>query len=92
MNNHVLNDGTVLQTGSHYFVKHINSKKSVHRIYKYSERRFGNILCFVFSSKTNHKTNLIKKTDGYYWQGENIPNSEISIPYYDLISCKFIKI
>jgi hypothetical protein len=90
MVNHVLNDGTVLKTGSHYMVKHEKNKRAVRRIYKYSERRFKSILCFVFSSKVRKDTTLIKKGNIYYWHGTQLPESEISIPYYDLIECKLI--
>lgn len=90
MNNHVLNDGTVLKTGSHYLVKHEGSKRAVRRIYKYSERRFKSILCFVFSSKVNKNVTMTKKGNVYCWHGIKLPESEVSIPYYDLIECELI--
>jgi len=90
MTNHVLKDGTSLVTGGHYLVKHENNKRAVRRIFMYDERRFDSILCFVFSSKADKRTTLTRKGDTYYWKGIKLPQSEISIPYYDLLECKLI--
>ena len=90
MNNHVLKDGTVLKTGCHYLIKHRGGKQLTRRIYKYSEKRFKSILCFVFSSKVNKNTVMFKEGNSYCWRGKNIPASELSIPYYDLLECKLI--
>lgn len=80
-----------LEIGKKYFVTHINNKKKVKRIYKGTEQRFGNILCFVFTAKVNKdvKCTVTYSKSGdikfFKWSGVglNVPN-EISIPYYDL--------
>jgi len=74
----------------HYYVCHNGGKKSVKRMFKGTEKRFNNILCYIFSSR------LTKNIDAYYnektkefiysaksWN--ELPSQEVSIPFYDLM-------
>ena len=77
--------------GKHYFVIHENSKRKVRRIFKKTELRFGNIICAVFTSKIPPQLTMEVLPDGYVYRNGKMPSSELSIPYYDLLTCEPIK-
>ena len=58
------------------------------RIFKWHEKRFGDIPCCVFTSRANPDVrgewNPLKKS--LTLTGRRLPTSEISIPFYDLES------
>ncbi len=77
----------MLQSGKTYLVK-IRDGRTVRRIFKWRETRFGRIPCYVFTSK------LVGDIKGAYnpatkeltLSGKRIPVSEVSVPAYDLTS------
>lgn len=85
-----------LQKGKAYLVKHSSSKRMVRRIFKGTEKRFGEITCFVFTGQVKVSTSVIleygknydhQKNEGvtfWHWKGIKHPPSEISIPFYNL--------
>lgn len=82
-----------LVVGQPYLVKFRHGKNignTVRRIYKGEEMRFGNIKCFVFTSRVNRGAFAeVKRTnEGIEFTYKNLNKSlrqEISIPYYDLM-------
>ena len=92
--------GIMVVEGYHYIVEHerpILEKETnpnpvkARRVYKGEERRFGKILCYVFSSKVDKDVTCKVTSEGLEWSGKRIPASEISIPYYDLLSVELCK-
>lgn len=77
--------------GQPYMVKHYKGEKAVRRIFRGTEKRFGDIDCFVFSSKVKkgvfaeveHAGNGVRF---FKWKNtQTVPRQEVSIPFYDLI-------
>jgi hypothetical protein len=77
--------------GQHYMVKHRHGKKLVRRIFKYTEKRFDAIVCYVFTGKITKDVSVTIETtteEGptfFKWRGCKHVPKEVSIPYYDLI-------
>lgn len=75
-----------MQPGKTYHVK-IRGGRTVKRIFKYTEKRYDSILCYVFTSRLfgevkgsyNHATKELTLS------GKHVPLSEVSVPEYDLI-------
>jgi len=84
--------------GKPYMVKHEHNKQAVRRIFKGTEKRFDEILCYVFTGKVSKKVSVEVKyglnydhanDEGvafWHWRGAKHPPSEISIPFYNLKS------
>jgi len=89
-------EGWMLVEGQHYTVEShrpFTEKDSrpfnflkARRVYKGEEIRFDKVLCYVFSSRVGKDVTCKVTSEGYNWSGKRIPASELSIPYYDLIS------
>ncbi len=81
---------TELRNGARYRVKMSGRKRSAIRIFKWTEKRFRSIRCFVFtapvSAAVTAEWNQGEKS--LFLRGPKIPRSEVSVPYYDLISCE----
>ncbi|KKN59790.1 hypothetical protein LCGC14_0538800 [marine sediment metagenome] len=81
--------GTALVPARRYKVTHRDNTGKVTkatRIFKWTENRFGSILCFVFTSRVNKDVVASFANDTLTISGRRIPSSELSIPIYDLIS------
>lgn len=74
-----------LENGKIYQVKIRGNKRSVKRIFLYSEKRFNSIDCFVFTSRVLGEIETRLSENGcVIMRGRNLPAQEISIPSYDL--------
>lgn len=74
-----------LEKGNTYQVKIKGNKRSVKRIFLYSEKRFNSIDCFVFTSRVLGKIETrLSESGSVIMRGRNLPAQEISIPFYDL--------
>ena len=75
-----------LQPGRRYRVRTMQQRKTVERIYKWPELRFGDIPCHVFTAKA--APDVVGTWDEQSQQlslcGRKVPASELSIPEYDL--------
>lgn len=63
------------------------------RVFKWTEKRFGEILCYVFSSpcRADVKVKVETMQDNAIHltiSGPKVPCSEVSVPHYDLIHCE----
>lgn len=85
-------DSATLIKGQPYMVKHFNGNKTVRRVYRGTEQRFGNIECLVFTSKVgkNVFAEVQENPNGVtFWKWRNtqtVPAQDVSIPYYDVVT------
>lgn len=65
-----------------------NSSRNVRRIFKGMETRHGAIPCAVFSSRVGPNTSAVydEESKTLAFRGLHIPQSEVSIPHYDLVA------
>ena len=85
----MIKKGTTLKPAKRYKVTHrSNSGKPIKatRIFKWMETRFGKIPCFVFTSKVNKDVVAEYIGNTLRITGKRLPQQEISIPIYDLIT------
>lgn len=75
-----------LQPGSAYYIK-IRGGRTVKRIFKHTEKRFGDIICYVFTSRLSGEVrgSYNPATEEITLSGKRVPLSEVSVPEYDLI-------
>ena len=82
-----------LVQGKKYRVKLYNQQRSVSRIFKWTERRdpFG-IDCYVFTSKIHPSVTceVAANGDEITFTGRVLPSSELSVPFYDILSCEAV--
>ena len=80
--------GTTLEPAKRYKVTHREGEKTIKatRIFKWPETRFGKILCFVFTSRVDKSVSATFANNKLTISGRRIPQQEVSIPIYDLIS------
>ena len=90
--------GQTLEPGRKYKVTHRvtdfhGNEKTVTatRVFKWMETRFESIPCFVFSSKVDRNVEAWFEDNKLYMRGKRLPQSELSIPIYDLLSFVSIK-
>ena len=74
--------------GRKYYVKFRGQNRHILRIFKWTEKRFDEIPCSVFTSRVSKDVTCEVTKDSLILSGKRTPKSEVSIPYYDLISCK----
>lgn len=77
-----------LERGKAYRVKIKGQRNTVRRIFKYAERRFGDLQCFVFTSRVDAVVSATVDGDALTLRGKRLPSSEVSVPHYDLESCE----
>lgn len=75
-----------LESGKKYRVKHKGGKSTL-RVFKWTEKRFGEILCYVFTSRVSPdlSAQLNAVTGEISLSGRKVPVTEISIPHYELV-------
>lgn len=86
------------QPGKAYFVAHRERapdgaprvSRAILRIFKGMERRFGEIPCAVFTSRIDPSTTATydAETKTLSLSGKRIPQSEMSVPHYDIVSAE----
>ena len=84
--------------GQAYLVSHLlrtdsdkpKATRKVRRIFKGMESRFGGILCAVFTSQVDKSTSATydKESATLTLSGKRLPQSEVSIPHFDLASAE----
>ena len=81
--------GTTLEPAKRYKITHKdNTGKTITatRIFKWMETRFGDIPCFVFTSRVDKSVSAEFSDNTLRMAGKRLPAQEISIPIYDLIT------
>ena len=77
-----------------YLVKIKGGQRTVRRIFLWTEKRFGEIPCGVFTSQVAAKhparvtdTGTVAISRSGVSGGGRLPVSEVSIPHYDIETC-----
>lgn len=75
--------------GSICYVKIRGQTRARRRVFKWSEMRFGSILCYVFSAPCRNDVRAVydPTVKSLRISGERVPASEVSVPHYDLLMC-----
>jgi hypothetical protein len=86
------------EPGKAYLVSHLlrtdsdkpRATRKVRRIFKGMEKRFGGIPCAVFTCQVDPSTSATydKASSTLTFRGPRVPQSEVSIPHYDLASAE----
>lgn len=86
------------EPGKAYLVSHLlrtdsdtpKATRKVRRIFKGMENRFGGIPCAVFTRPVDKTISATydKASSTLTFRGSRVPQSEVSIPHYDLASAE----
>ena len=79
-----------MESGKKYRVEHKDiegNKIKATRIFKWCETRFDTITCFVFTTKINKSVTASWDGETLKITGKRLPAQELSIPYYQIVSC-----
>ena len=88
-----MHKGQKLEPAKRYRVTHRDNdgrQITATRLYKWHEVRFGDILCFVFTSRVNKDVEASFSDNKITMRGKRLPMTELSIPLYDLVEFKAI--
>lgn len=82
-----------IKPGQVCIVKIRDQKRTTRRVFKWTEQRFGEILCYVFTSpiRRSVRVTVYPPENGIAISGPRVPRSEVSVPHYDLQFCEQVK-
>lgn len=83
-----MNAQTQLVPAAHYRVQIAGQRRVTRRIFKWAEQRFGEIPCFVFTAPVSAavQAQWNPDTQELRLHGPRLPQSEVSVPHYDLLT------